>query len=65
VFDFCLCVDIECKKSNECYRFLNKSSGNPIYIKFHNICSESGGYRWFWQAPNELIKKEKEDVGDI
>jgi len=58
-----MCKFLECPKSSNCLRFLAQPDEEQVYMRFYNICSESNSYQWYWQAPNELIKKE-DDVNE-
>ena len=60
-----MCKHSECEKSSSCLRILAPPETDQIYMRFHNICSENNQYQWFWQAPDELIIKQEEVVGDI
>jgi len=57
-----MCQFIACEKSSSCLRILALPDVDQVYMKFKNICGEFNQWIWYWQAPNELLKKE--DVGD-
>lgn len=57
MLDIAKCNHKDCKKSNECYRFLTKSNNYQSYADFKEIC-RSPTFKWFCPTNNKRIRKE-------
>jgi len=55
------CRVSDCKKSNECYRFMCKPDPNYEPFNFRNICNEENQYERFWMIRDYTNDIEKKD----
>jgi hypothetical protein len=53
---FAKCTYADCKKANECKRFLESQNGAEY--EFKNICTEENNFRWFVQVDNKIENKK-------
>lgn len=54
--DISMCLNEECSRKLECWRYMAIPDSWQSYIEFQNICHEGNQWQWFWNIDGKPVR---------